>query len=188
MVLWMRRNGRRLKRDMEQSLSISTKHQHWWGVFSLAAIAVAREGSETVVFLSGLAMGAQGVASLQFWVALVLGVLLASGTFYLLQLGGKVFSWRIFFKATEVLLLLLGCALLINSVDRLIDVQFLPTLKNQLWDSSFLLDDGSVFGGIVSSFTGYRARPPLTSLLVFMGYWIGVLYLLRQTNPALKTA
>lgn len=187
MVLWMRRHGRRLKRDMEQSLSMSTQQQQWWGVFSLAAIAVAREGSETVVFLSSLAMGIHGFASLQFWLALALGAALAGGTFYLLQLGGKLFSWRIFFKVTEALLLLLGCALLVNSVDKLIDVQFLPTLKSQVWDSSFFLDDGSIVGGIVSSFTGYRARPPLTTLLVFIGYWLSIRWLLRMNEGRQQT-
>jgi len=63
MVFWMRRNGQRLKRDMEQTLSVNAQTENWWGVFSLAAIAVAREGSETVVFLSSLAMGSNGFAS-----------------------------------------------------------------------------------------------------------------------------
>ena len=163
MVFWMRRHGRRLKQNMEQSLSANTRRQHWWGVFSLAAIAVAREGSETVVFLSSLAMGGNGFASPQFWLALALGVVLAGATFYLLQLGGRFISWRIFFRVTEILLLLLGCALMMSGVEALIDAQFLPTFKSQLWDSSVILDDGSIFGGIVSSFTGYRARPSLMS-------------------------
>ncbi len=187
MVFWMRRNGRRLKQDMEQALSESAKHQHWWGVFSLAAIAVAREGSETVVFLSSLAMGSQGFASGRFWLALALGVALAGGTFYLLQLGGRLISWRAFFRVTEILLLLLGCALLVGGIEKLIDVQLLPTLKASVWDSSVLLDDSSIFGGIVSAFTGYRARPPLMSVLAFCGYWLAILWLMRSSRKPGRT-
>jgi high-affinity iron transporter len=157
---------------MENSLSQSTKNQHWWGVFSLAAIAVAREGSEMVVFLSSLAMGSNGFASGQFWLALGLGVVLAGATFALLQLGGKLISWRWFFRVTEILLLLLACSLLIGGVEKLMDVQLLPAIKSQIWDTSMLLDDGSVFGSVISSFTGYRARPTLMSLIVFVGYWL----------------
>lgn len=171
MVFWMRRHGRRLKQDMENSLSQSTKNQHWWGVFSLAAIAVAREGSETVVFLSSLAMGSNGFASGQFWLALGLGVVLAGATFALLQLGGKLISWRWFFRVTEILLLL-ACSLLIGGAEKLMDVQLLPAIKSQIWDTSMLLDDGSVFGSVISSFTGYRARPTLMSVIVFVGYWL----------------
>jgi high-affinity iron transporter len=185
MVFWMRRNGRRLKQDMEYSLSRSAETQHWWGVFSLAAIAVAREGSETVVFLSSLAMGENGFASPQFWLAFVLGVALAGVTFYLLQLGGQLFSWRIFFQVTEILLLLLGCSLLMSGAEKLMDMQLIPTLKTQVWDSSIFLDDGSIFGGIVSSFTGYRSKPALMSLFVFASYWLfiwGMVTLPRSIN------
>lgn len=182
MVFWMRRHGRSLKKDMEQSLSDSAQQQRWWGVFSLAAIAVAREGSETVVFLSSLAMGGNGFASGQFWLALGLGVILAGGTFYLLQLGGKLISWRAFFGVTEILLLLLGCALLVSGVERLIDVQALPAVVAQVWDSSAVLDDGTIFGGIVSAFTGYRARPTLMTLLMFCGYWLAIRWWLRPAQ------
>lgn len=174
MVFWMRRHARSLKREMEQSLEQRAQQQNWWGVAFLAAIAVAREGSETVVFLSSLATGNNGLASSTFWMALGLGVLVAGVTFYLLQLGGKLISWRVFFKATETMLLLLACALLISGAERLIGIQTLPALVNQLWDSSALLDDGSIVGGIVSAFTGYRARPSLMIFLVFCAYWLGV--------------
>lgn len=182
MVFWMRRRARHLKRDMEQSLGQRTQQQNWWGVASLAALAVAREGSETVVFLSSLLSGTNSLTSPAFWMALGLGVLLAAATFYALQLGGKLISWRLFFKATEAMLLLLACALLISGVERLIGIQTLPTLVNQLWDSSALLDDGSVVGGIVSAFTGYRSRPSLMILLVFFAYWVGVQWNSRRSR------
>lgn len=184
MVFWMRRHGRRLKRDMEQSLSDSAKTENWWGVFSLAAIAVAREGSEAVVFVSSLAMGSSGFASASFWLALGLGAVLAGATFGLLQLGGKLFSWRAFFRVTEILLLLLAGSLLLGGVEKLIDVQLLPVIVAQVWDSSRLLDDGSVLGSLVSSFTGYRARPDLLSLIVFAAYWLAIRWMLRASRPA----
>lgn len=191
MVFWMRRHGRRLKQDMEDSLKQSTKNQNWWGVFSLAAIAVAREGSETVVFLSSLAIGSDGFASGQFWLALGLGVVLAGATFALLQLGGKLVSWRLFFKVTEILLLLLACSLLMGGAEKLMDMQLLPVIKSQIWDSSMLLDDGSVFGSVISSFTGYRARPALMNLIVFVGYWVVIRLMMqpgRMSGSASKPA
>jgi high-affinity iron transporter len=182
MVFWMRRHGQSMRRDLEQSLGHSTQQQNWWGVFSLAAIAITREGSEAVLFLSSLATGANGLGAPSFWLALGLGVVLAAGTFYLLQLGGKYISWRAFFRGTEIMLLLLGGALLVAGVDRLIGVQLVPALVAQLWDSSGVLDDGTVFGGVVSAFTGYRARPSLMIFLVFCLYWGGVQWISRPTR------
>ena len=72
--------------------------------------------------------------------------------------------------------------MLISGVERLIGIQTLPTLVNQVWDSSALLDDGSIFGGIVSAFTGYRARPSLMILLVFCVYWVGVQWNSRRSR------
>ncbi len=183
MVFWMRHHGRTLKKNIEASLSEKAEQGHWWGVFGLAAIAVAREGSEAVIFLSSLAMGGSGFASPEFWLALVLGFLLAAATFWLLQLGSKRISWRAFFRVTEAMLLLLGCSLLVAGVDRLIGVQALPALMNQVWNSSALLDDGSFGGALVSAFTGYRARPTLMTLLVFLGYWGSVAWAMRGRTP-----
>lgn len=53
MVLWMRAHGRTLKRELESGLAARAEQANWWGVTALAAIAIAREGSETVVFLYG---------------------------------------------------------------------------------------------------------------------------------------
>lgn len=187
MVFWMRRHGRTLRRDMEGALSQHVEQQHWWGVFALAAIAVAREGSETVLFLGSLASSGPGLHGGSFWLALVLGVVLAALTFQLLQLGGRVFSWRVFFRLTEALLLLLGGALLVSGVEKLIDVQLLPALVWQLWDSSLLLDDGSVVGSVVAAFTGYRARPSLLVCLVLVVYWLAM-WRLARPDPLSRKA
>ena len=64
MVFWMRRHGRTLKRDLETSLQGAADRSNWWGVFMLALIAVAREGSETVVFLYGTLAAARSGAVL----------------------------------------------------------------------------------------------------------------------------
>lgn len=183
MVLWMRHHGAALRRDMEAALGAQLGAQRWWGVSALAAIAVAREGSETVVFLSGLVAG-QGWMNPMFWATVVLGVMLAGLTFAALQWGGRHFSWRAFFRVTELLLLLLGGALLVSGVERLAGMQVIPTLVTQLWDSSGWLDDGTGVGGLLGAFTGYRARPSLMALLVLTSYWGAMLWLGRRPRKA----
>src|SRR6516225_7092123 len=91
MVLWMKQHGRTLKRDMEASLEQSTRDANWWGVTILVALAIAREGSETVIFLYGLGFGQSGHVDASQYFAVLIGLALALLTFYLLQLGGKVF-------------------------------------------------------------------------------------------------
>lgn len=189
MVFWMRKHGRSMKRDLETQLSVAVVQQSWWGVFVLALVAVAREGSETVIFLYGiLSSGAAGSLFTGIGAGLF-GFALALLSYGLLQAGSRVLSWRIFFRVTEIMLLFLACALLMTGIDGLIDLEILPRLSRRLWDSGWLLSDGDATGGFISALTGYRATPNLTELLVFVGYWILVLLLIfrprRQVRPAI---
>jgi high-affinity iron transporter len=184
MVLWMKRHGRTLKRDMERTLHQSTRNGNGWGVAILVALAIAREGSETVIFLYGLGFGQSGHVNRGDILAIALGLGLAFLTFYVLQLGGRVFSWRHFFRVTEIMLLLLGAGLLQTGVDKLIDKEILPLGISQVWDSSRLLDDSSTVGSLVAALTGYRAHPALTNLIAFALYWIIVGWLARRAGRA----
>ncbi|MGU7776258.1 FTR1 family iron permease [Burkholderia sp. MR1-5-21] len=182
MVLWMRRHGRTLKRDMEQSLQQSTRDSNWWGVAVLVALAIAREGSETVIFLYGLGFGQSGHVDGGQMLAVIIGLGLAFLTFYLLQLGGKVFSWRHFFRVTEVMLLFLGAGLFQTGVDKLIDKEILPLGISQVWDTSAILDDSGTFGSLVATLTGYRAHPALTNLVAYAVYWAVVWLLMKRAS------
>jgi high-affinity iron transporter len=182
MVLWMKRHGRTLKRDMERSLQESTRNGNAWGVAVLVALAIAREGSETVIFLYGLGFGQSGHVSHGDILAIVLGLGLAFLTFYILQLGGRIFSWRQFFRVTEVMLLLLGAGLLQTGVDKLIDKEILPLGISQVWNSSAILDDSSTVGSLVAALTGYRAHPALTNLIAYALYWLVVGWLARRAS------
>ena len=179
MVLWMRAHGRTLKRDLEGGLAANAARDNWWGVLLLVAIAVAREGSEAVVFLYGMLASAQG--SELGWMAAGggLGFALALLTFWLLQLGGRYLSWRLFFRVTEIMLLLLAAALFSSGIDKLQSMELLPTLVDPLWDSSALVDDMSPAGGVLAALTGYRAHPSLTSLLAYGSYWLLIAALFR---------
>nr|WP_298379028.1 FTR1 family protein [uncultured Halomonas sp.] len=188
MVLWMRAHGRTLKTDMQQGLQESVAQSRYWGIALLVAIAVAREGSETIVFLYGM-----GMAQLQsggiggFALSAAVGFVLALLTFWVLQLGTKVFSWKLFFRITEILLLFLAASLLVSGLERLIGLGVLPAGPDPLWDTSAWLDDGSGIGGILASFAGYRAWPPFTVVAGYAIYWIAILGLLRWQKRRAST-
>ncbi|WP_174362641.1 FTR1 family protein [uncultured Caballeronia sp.] len=182
MVLWMKHHGRSMKRDMEASLQKSKQDANWWGVTLLVALAIAREGSETVIFLYGLGFGQSGHVDSMQYLAVVIGLGLAFLTFYLLQLGGKIFSWRLFFRVTEIMLLFLAAGLFESGVDKLIDKEILPVVVNQVWNSSWLLDDSSTFGSLVATLTGYRAHPAGMNLIAYAVYWAVIFLLLRRSK------
>jgi len=180
MVFWMRRHGRTFKRDLETNMHSNASAANWWGLLVVVALAVGRESAETVVFLYGL--GAQYSSVWEFLGILVLGVAAGWLTFWALQQGGRILSWRVFFRASEILLLLLAGALLVSATEKLIALDVLPPLVDRLWDTSALVDDSSRAGGLLAAFTGYRGRPALLPLLVLAVYWGVVGTVLRRQS------
>jgi len=182
MVFWMRRHGRTFKKDLESDMQKNVGSANWWGMLVVVMLAVGRESAETVVFLYGIGMEGQDVPT--FILVVALGVLAAYATFWLLQQGGKIFSWRSFFRFSEVLLLLLAGGLLVTGIDRLIASGALSGIVDPVWDTTALLDDSGRFGGVVSALTGYRARPSLLSVAALALYWVTVLLALRRYAAA----
>jgi len=184
MVFWMRRHGRTFKKDLETSMARNASAANWWGLLVVVALAVGRETAEAVVFLYGLGAEKGGIANLP--IVLVLGLGAAFATFWLLQQGSRVLSWRLFFRISEILLLLLAGALLVSGVEKLIALDLLPALVDPVFDASRILDDSGRIGGLIASFTGYRSRPALLPLLALAAYWIVVWAVLfrRREAPA----
>ena len=179
MVFWMRKNGRTLKRDLETNMQSNAARANWWGLLVVVALAVGRESAETVVFLYGL--GVQYASIWNFLGILALGVGAAWLTFWALQQGGRFLSWRIFFRVSEIVLLLLAGALFVSGIEKLISLDVLPPLIDRLWDTSAVVDDSGRIGGLLAALTGYRARPALLPLLLLASYWAVVGVLLRRS-------
>lgn len=185
MVVWMRIHGRTLKRDLEQGLSAAVGQDHWWGVFVLAMLAVAREGSETVVFLYGTLAAAQQASLIGVLGAVGLGFAAALVTFGLLQAGARLLPWRGFFRLSEAMLLLLGCALFTTGVGDLVAQGVLP-FGASLWDMSGVLDDSGRIGGLLAALTGYRAAPDAVTVTGWLIYWTAIMAILRVQTQRLR--
>lgn len=180
MVLWMRRHGKNLKGELEAGMARAMDRSSLLGIAVVAALAVGREGAETVIFLYGLGLERSGTDLLLFAGAAFAGLLLALLTGWALIGSGKRISWKTFFRITEAVLLLLAAALLVSGTEKLIGLGTLPALVDPLWDSSFLLDDNGGLGGFLAQLTGYRARPSLTALLAFGAYWLAMAAAMRR--------
>jgi len=154
---------------------------------ALCALAVAREGSETVVFVYGILAASSSSDSLGLGASIVGGLLTSVVVFTLLQLSGKAIGKRLFFKLSEALLLLFAGSLILNAADRLVGLDIVPILSPPLWDTSWLLDERGHFGSLLASLTGYRSRPELIVLVVLSVYWSTILLMLKRRNAAVAS-
>jgi high-affinity iron transporter len=179
MVLWMRKHGRTIKARLHADLSSAAEKSGHLGVAVVAALAVAREGAETVIFLYGLAQGGEMQA---LAVGTVTGLAAAALTAWVAAKSLAKLNIALLLRLSSILLLVLASALLVAALDRLVGAGYLPALLDPVWDSSLLIDDTTKGGKLFADFSGYRARPALSELLVWAGYWGAVLFAWRRTG------
>ncbi len=192
MVYWMNGQGKSLKANIENELTQKTQQQSAWGILLIIAIAIAREGSEVVVFLSSHIMALNTQTALPFFIEVLIGLVVAAFTLWLFLLTSKVISWRYFFTVTGFLLLFLAVSLLLKAVEEianlLIEMDFeLPDFFiYPLWDISHILDDSSIFGNFLVSFFAYRSQPIGLSVVTFILYWVVVALLFKRGSRHAK--
>lgn len=171
MVFWMRGSARRASRDMKSRAAGLGRTGNWTALGLLAALAVAREGAETVVFLFGMLSGSSLESAGLIAGSGALGLAAALITLLAFRSGASAFSKKAVSTFSQVLLLVLGSGLLMTAVDKAVSLDLVSTMTSPLWDTGWLLDDATGPGAFISGLTGYRARPELLPLLVLGVYW-----------------
>jgi high-affinity iron transporter len=157
--VWMARHGRDLASNATRlGHDVRSGAQPLWALAFAVGLAVLREGSETVLFLYGIALAGEGGA----WplvsggaVGLVLGVAAGVGIYW----GLVSIPMRLLFTVTSWLVLLLAAGLASQGAAFLMQADLLPALGSNVWDTSFLLSDQSIPGKILHTLIGYTAQP-----------------------------
>jgi high-affinity iron transporter len=173
MVLWMHEHGRFMKRELERQAERaigSTIVGAALGIGAITALAVAREGAETVIFLYGLGMEGDGAVT-QLFGGAAAGFAIAAATAWAVARGAKYLNMRTLFRASEFLLLLIATSLLVAGVDKMIGMEWIPPLADPLWDTAGVLPDALGAGRFLADFVGYRARPAATLVLAIAIFW-----------------
>ncbi|GAP67492.1 high-affinity Fe2+/Pb2+ permease [Mizugakiibacter sediminis] len=166
-VIWMSRHGRELARHMQQvGQSVRAGSSSLSMLLAVVALAVLREGSEVVLFLYGMAAGGTGAAGMGS--GLAIGVAGGVAVGFALYFGLLRIPLKHFFSATNGLLVLLAAGLASTAARYLVQANLLPAWGNQLWDSSWLLSNGSLPGQTLHVLIGYDAQPSGMQLLFYV--------------------
>lgn len=133
----------------------------------LVSVAVLREGSETALFLYGIARSAGSTVPSMLTGGLF-GLLAGATLGYLLYAGLLRVPMRWFFTATGLLVLLLAAGMASQVAGFLIQADVLPSLVSPLWDTSASLPEQSVIGTLLHGLVGYNARPAGMQVLFYI--------------------
>ena len=143
----------------------------------VCGLAVAREGSEIVLFVYGI-VAAQGGSAVGLLTGGVIG--LAAGTIMgaALYLGLLTIPMRHLFTVTSWLILLLAAGMASSGAAFLLQADLVPSLGN-LWDTSRFLSEQSLVGQALHALVGYVARPTGIQLLFYVGTLVLISTLMR---------
>ncbi|MFZ1445092.1 MAG: FTR1 family protein [Candidatus Dechloromonas phosphoritropha] len=157
-VIWMSSHGKEIVRDMQQVTdSVKAGSSSVAMLLAVVALAVLREGSEIVLFLYGMA--ASGADRLDLLAGMPLGLASGVAVGFTLYFGLLRIPLRHFFTATNWMLVLLAAGLSSTAAGFLIQADWLSAWGNQLWNTSWLLDNGSLIGQALHVLVGYEAHP-----------------------------
>jgi high-affinity iron transporter len=184
--VWMARHGRDLANNATQlGREVRSGVQPLWALAFAVGLAVLREGSETVLFLYGIALaGEGGMSSLVIGggIGLVLGVAAGVGIYW----GLVRIPMRQLFTVTSWLVLLLAAGLASQGAAFLMQADLLPPLGSNVWDTSFLLSDHSIPGKILRTLIGYTAQPAGIQIVFYLATLAVIGGLMRLPGPGAK--
>jgi len=144
------------------------------GLALLAFQAVGREGVETVVFTLAIAFSSTQRSDLLGGAAAGLTVALAIA-FVMYRLGHRLNVGR-FFTIVGALLMVFAAGLLVDAVQNMQELGWLPGASHQLWHTGGILNEDSALGDIAHSFFGYAQSPTALQAAVYVVYLGCVLF------------
>lgn len=188
--LWMSSHGAALAADARKvGTAVRDGRRARSVLLIVVGLAVLREGSETVLFLYGIA-ASEGGASLPMLAGGLAGVTAGAALGYAVYKGLLKIPLRWFFTATGILVLFLAAGMASQAARFLIQADVLPSLASPLWDTSAWVPQSSVVGALLHSLVGYEAQPAgmqmLFYVLVLVTIAAGMKWLNKGGSPSAR--
>ena len=166
--MWMASRGQAISREA-RSLggAIRGGQQSLSMLLIVVAIAVLREGAETVLFLYGISVS--GTTSLVEMIGGgALGLAGGAAVGLALYMGLLRIPVRWFFSVISVLVLLLAAGMAAQAARFLVQADVLPSLRSPLWDFSNFMPNESPVGAVLHGLVGYDAHPAGMQVLFYV--------------------
>jgi high-affinity iron transporter len=168
MVIWMSKNGRNIKGDVEKNLEHVISTGSVFALVFMSFLAILREGFETVLFLGAL-FGNEMNAPVFYGGAL--GLVIALVLTIAIFKGMRNSPIKTFFNITGGLVTIIAAGLLVNMIGILQDLNLLPVLKPAIFDLSWFMLDSSEVGIFFKALFGYTHAPSLIQVISYLSYF-----------------
>ncbi len=180
---WMARHGREIAAEMKQvGTAVSEGARPLTALAIVVGLAVLREGSEVVLFLYGIF--ASGTSGDSLLIGGLLGVAAGAAFTALTYFGLLAIPTRYIFSVTSWLIALLAAGMAAQAVQFLNNAGWVVALDRTVWDTSWLLSEGSIFGRLLHTLIGYTERPTEMQLMTYIATLFAMFLLMRLARPS----
>ena len=178
LVLWVSKEGPKMRQTLEKKVEQSIQKEKLLSITILSFVIIIREGIELVLLLTG----ATSIGSLDPS-AVIVGSLIGLGLSLVIGIsifiGVKTINLTVFFKVTNVILILFAAGLITFGLHELIEAGIVNPIIAEVWNIKHILpenfpDDNpttpewlEITGSLLKALFGYNANPSLLELIVY---------------------
>jgi high-affinity iron transporter len=167
-VAWMAHHAREMTQHLRQlGGDVTAGRQSLFALGAAVAIAVMREGSEVVLFMTGIVMQGKDTAG-ELLIGSGVGLLAGAAVSMVLYFGLAAIPLRQMFSVTGVLVTLLAAGLAAGAVKQLSNAGLLNVFDTTVWDTSSILSEDSWPGRVLNILIGYMDRPTGMQLIAYV--------------------
>ena len=139
-----------------------------WALLIAVALAVLREGAETVLFVGGALTASTGTSLGEVVLSCLVGVGLGVGAGWAIYGGLSRVPVRHLFATTNALIAILAGSIASQLVKSLTQAGFIERWTSPIWDTSAMLAPDSALGTFLHALMGYDARPSAAQLASYL--------------------
>lgn len=190
---WMARHGRALAGELKAAgEAVRGGRRTAAALAVVVGAAILREGAELVLFLYGLV--ASGTTGPELLAGALLGVAAGIGLSALSYLGLVALPVGRVFAVTSGLIVLLAAGLAAQAVQFYADAGLITVLDRPVWNTAWLVSEGSLAGKVLHALVGYTERPSGAQVLAYAAVVALMLALMRMARrpaaavPTVRTA
>ncbi len=176
MIIWMLKNGRMIKYELQSKVDLALNEDKKFAIFTLAFIAVLREGIETVLFIGGIASNEDPTSVL---ISSLFGALSAVAIAVMLFRGIINLNLKKFFNTTSAILMVFAAGLFTQGVHEFQELGWFGPEESFLNTSLFVLplsDGEGVLGPLLRALVGYQDKPTPLEIMAYAFYWIAIIF------------
>lgn len=167
--VWVSTHTRQMVSEARHlGLSVQEGNRTPWALLVVVALAVLREGAETVLFVGGSLTGDATAEPATVLTAGALGLLSGALVGLGIYAGLSRIPTRRVFAVTNLLIALLAGSLASQLARALAQAGFVDIWSSPLWDSTALLSPDSALGAFLHALVGYDARPSAAQLVSYL--------------------